>query len=248
MIWTRRGPLSALGLWALMLSFGGTFVGCAHMQPKPTCRSKLPCKKDCKRNADKPCCKKKADKPCSKKPCSKEKADKPCCKKKAAGPCTRGKKGEDASQKEGDAEYEGAALLPMTGKAMGALMRSESTPALVSVWSTWCAPCIKELPEWLVQLEPARAKGLRWLVVSMDAPGQHGDAQQALGKMGIDFQTYVKDGSDQDFIAGLDARWDGGLPANMLWTPGVSKPQLWEGEMDADTLMEAVNAAMESSK
>ena len=89
---------------------------------------------------------------------------------------------------------------------------------LLNLWATYCAPCLKEIPE-LVALE--RELGRRGFVVigvAMDEPAALARAVRPFhAKYFPRFRTYLRNESSLDAIAGVvDAGWNQALPTTYL--------------------------------
>ena len=57
---------------------------------------------------------------------------------------------------------------PEGGELSAASLRGQ--PLLLNFWATWCAPCVKELPELVQFQQEHRAQGWRVLGLAVDAP------------------------------------------------------------------------------
>lgn len=137
-----------------------------------------------------------------------------------------------------------AALVPADGaRVMSEVRGGAARATLVNVWATWCAPCVKEMPE-LLQLErDYRDKGLRLVLVSADfdsaAPAKF------LAERGVDYPTYFKVGKDEEFIEAIDPRWSGALPVTVIFDSQGNRRAFWEGSADYHRFEQAVIAALE---
>lgn len=137
-----------------------------------------------------------------------------------------------------------AALVPADGARIMSEVRSgEARATLVNVWATWCAPCVKEMPDLLELERDYRDKGLRLVLVSADfdsaAPAKF------LAQRGVDYPTYFKVGRDEEFIEAIDPRWSGALPVTVIFDSQGNRRAFWEGSADYHRFEEAVLAALE---
>jgi thiol-disulfide isomerase/thioredoxin len=107
---------------------------------------------------------------------------------------------------------------------------------LVNVWATWCEPCVKEMPDILRAYRANQARGLRLVLVSADAKANQPKAQKFLAGLGVDFPSYLKTGDDMQFIDGLDPKWDGTLPASVLFDGKGNRLHLWSGTVSYQAL------------
>jgi thiol-disulfide isomerase/thioredoxin len=102
------------------------------------------------------------------------------------------------------------------------LLRRDSKsarPLLVNFWATWCDPCRDEFPD-LVQInKDYKARGLEFVVVSLDDPSDiKTGVVQFLQTMHASMPAYLLNVIDPEpSIKGVDAEWGGGLPATFLF-------------------------------
>jgi thiol-disulfide isomerase/thioredoxin len=116
---------------------------------------------------------------------------------------------------------------------------------VVNVWATWCAPCREEFPD-LVQLHRDQAdRGLRLLFVSTDPAGQIGETRRFLASQGVDFESFIKTGSDMQFIEALHPDWSGALPATFVYAADGRLVDFWEGMATSAMLEERVLPVLE---
>jgi len=88
---------------------------------------------------------------------------------------------------------------------------------LVNVWATWCIPCREEMPDLLRLRHDYGGRGLRLILVSGDFGSDREQAQAFLREQGVDFPTFLKQGSDMEFIEALDPHWSGALPVTLIY-------------------------------
>jgi thiol-disulfide isomerase/thioredoxin len=110
------------------------------------------------------------------------------------------------------------ALRPATAAELLAAVRQPGAKAvLVNVWATWCIPCREEMPGLLRLRRDYAARGLRLILISGDFSSEAPQAATFLGELGVDFPTYLKQGSDMEFIDAFDPKWSGALPATFIY-------------------------------
>ena len=116
---------------------------------------------------------------------------------------------------------------------------------VVNVWATWCAPCRQEFPD-LVQLHRDQAgNGLRLLFVSTDPAAQIGETRRFLASQGVDFESFIKTGSDMQFIETLHPDWSGALPATFVYGADGHLVDFCEGMATGAMLAERVLPVIE---
>jgi len=110
------------------------------------------------------------------------------------------------------------------------IIHSSAKASIVNMWATWCGPCVKEFPN-LVRLEKNyKGKGLNVIFVSMDDLKDGSRVQKFLKKEKVDFATYIKNQSDNDFIKQFDSEWSGALPASFIFDSKGQLDTFWTGD------------------
>jgi thiol-disulfide isomerase/thioredoxin len=92
-------------------------------------------------------------------------------------------------------------------------------PLLVNFWATWCDPCREEFPD-LVQIDrDYKARGLEFILVSLDDPAEiKTGVLPYLKKMRAGMPAYLLNVPDPEpAIKSVDETWGGGLPATFLF-------------------------------
>jgi thiol-disulfide isomerase/thioredoxin len=110
-------------------------------------------------------------------------------------------------------------LAPVDESGYRAMLKSNAgTVVLVDFWATWCAGCRKEMP-LLSKLDGRlRQKRFHLITVSADDPEQERAALDFLAKSGISGSAYIRRAKDDDkFIASVEPKWSGALPALFLY-------------------------------
>ena len=104
---------------------------------------------------------------------------------------------------------------------------------LVNFWATWCQPCRKEMPALAKMAARLSAKGMVLATVSADEPEDEATARAFVRQAGIKGPSYLKQVKNDDkFIASLDPKWSGALPALALYDRTGKKVRVFIGEAD----------------
>ena len=140
---------------------------------------------------------------------------------------------------------EGRTLLPGTAAQVLAAVRAPGASAVVvNVWATWCMPCREEFPDLLRLRRSYRDRGLRLVLVSGDFPSERDAVLTFLAEQGVDFPTYLKEGSDMAFIEALEPRWSGALPATFVYDSSGQLVHFREGKASYERLEQEVRDAL----
>jgi thiol-disulfide isomerase/thioredoxin len=133
-------------------------------------------------------------------------------------------------------------LSPVDESGYRAMLKSNAgSVVLVDFWATWCAPCRKEMP-LLAKLDGRlREKRFHLVTISADEPEAEAAAVEFLKKSGVSGTAYLRRAKDDDkFIASIDAKWSGELPALFLYDRQGKLVKSFSGDTD----MAAIEAAI----
>ncbi len=112
---------------------------------------------------------------------------------------------------------------------------------LVNFWATYCVPCRKEMPQMVALAAKLRAQGLQFVTISADEPEQVKDAAAFLDKVQAPAPVYVRKAKDDDkFVAAIDSKWSGALPASFLYDRTGKKVRAFFGEVKMAELEAAI--------
>jgi thiol-disulfide isomerase/thioredoxin len=118
-------------------------------------------------------------------------------------------------------------------------------PVLVNYWATWCVPCVEEFP-YIMELKEKYGDEFELVFVSGDFEEAKEEAKQFLKEQNVDFTTYYKVGSDNEFINTVSETWSGALPYTVIYNRDGSVSADWEGKAEYETfeeeLLKAINA------
>jgi thiol-disulfide isomerase/thioredoxin len=130
------------------------------------------------------------------------------------------------------------ALTPMDEAGYQKLVAAQKGKVLlVNFWATWCEPCRAEMPALAKMEARLKAKGFAFVTVSADEPEDSKLAREFLKTAGITGTAYLKRVKNDDkFIAGLEAKWSGALPALFLYDRTGKRVKFLQGETDLKKL------------
>lgn len=134
------------------------------------------------------------------------------------------------------------ALVDLNPAQLQEQLRKSPVPVVVNVWATWCRPCVEEFPE-IVAFARKRQGEAKVILVSADFASRRELVEKFLREHGVDFPAYLKQGSDEEFIAALTQEWSGALPATFVFAPGGELVIWFERKVTAGELEAAITRA-----
>ena len=126
------------------------------------------------------------------------------------------------------------------------LTRPTDTTYVVNFWATWCAPCVKELPNF-EQIRTAYAhKKVKVLLVSLDYASQVDKKIKPFVKQrGLKSEVLVLNEPDpNEWLDKVDAKWSGALPFTLIFNNKTKQRITFERELTKTELATAVQKFM----
>ena len=104
---------------------------------------------------------------------------------------------------------------------------------VVNYWATWCAPCVKEIPE-LNRFSLEHVEAVTVLGVNFDQP-RVSERQSQVKKMKIEFPVFSEDPSKR-----LDVEMPAVLPTTYVFAPGGKLIKTLVGPQSEQSLLSAM--------
>ena len=98
------------------------------------------------------------------------------------------------------------------------IKEGKDTTFVINFWATWCAPCLKELPNFERLQETYKSEALKVLLISVDFKSKMKSAVLPFVKRkNIKNEVFLLDENDQQiYIDRIDSSWSGALPATLI--------------------------------
>lgn len=131
-------------------------------------------------------------------------------------------------------------------KAEDLMTRIKSNPDtfyVVNFWATWCAPCIKELPEFDKLVNACSPKPVKVLLVSLDFPKDYPQKiEKFIRKKDLAHEVvWLNETKANEFIPKIAEEWQGSIPATLLYYGESQYRSFFEGTITAEQLMLLIN-------
>lgn len=117
----------------------------------------------------------------------------------------------------GLADAAGQIRLATAEEFSASLATLRGRPVVLNLWGTWCAPCLKEIPD-LMQLEREFAdRGVELVAVAMDDPADLAMVDGFRQRFFPEFDSYIRNEPDMDtLVSVVDPAWNELLPTTYL--------------------------------
>lgn len=104
---------------------------------------------------------------------------------------------------------------------------------LVNFWATWCAPCVKEMPDIQDTFRMYRTREFTVVTVSANAPDEKDSVLEVLKRNHASTRNLLFNSADTYKLqAAFDEKWESGVPYTMLIAPDGKVLYRQEGEVD----------------
>lgn len=108
---------------------------------------------------------------------------------------------------------------------------------IINFWATWCAPCVKELPQFEAIQKKYGNKDTEVILVSFDFVEQIEKTKAFAKRKELKSDLFLLDETDYNsFIDKVDPRWSGAIPATLMIDSRRDKKEFYEKEFKTDEL------------
>lgn len=89
---------------------------------------------------------------------------------------------------------------------------------IVNFWATWCAPCLKEIPDLLRLQQEKASEGVQLIGIAVDEPtANSAEVERFRSRYFPSFRTYARAGAEMDELAQvIDPTWNEVVPTTYL--------------------------------
>ncbi len=116
---------------------------------------------------------------------------------------------------------------------------------LINLWSTTCAPCIAELPEFVTANRMYRGRHFEMYTLTTDPPDRKAEALKVLEQNYVSCRNFIFAADDKDQLAeALDPKWEGPVPYTILIAPGGEIVRRWKDEIDPAELKSEISTRL----
>ena len=99
------------------------------------------------------------------------------------------------------------------------LHKEDDKTYIINFWATWCKPCVEELPDFERTFAEQQKNNVAMVLVSLDMPNMWEKRLIPFVKQkGLKGEVVILDDPKMnDWIPKIDADWEGGIPATLIY-------------------------------
>lgn len=150
---------------------------------------------------------------------------------KGDGPITTAYASTDGKAHTAVARFYGMSLKDPAGKPQ-AMSQWQGKAMVVNFWATWCAPCVREMPELDAMAKELAARNIAVIGIGIDSPS---NIAQFAGKLKISYPVYAAGMEGTDLAREL-GNSQGGLPYTVLIGADGAVRKTYLGQIKFDQL------------
>lgn len=114
------------------------------------------------------------------------------------------------------------------------IQTKSDTTYIVNFWATWCAPCVKELPNFERIDSLYRKQLVKVILVSLDFKDNiDSKLIPFIARKQINSEViWLNEMRDSEWIPKMDNKWQGNIPATLFMNPGNGKRKFVADELN----------------
>lgn len=119
---------------------------------------------------------------------------------------------------------------------------SSDTVYVINFWATWCAPCVKELPDFNAVYQKYKDRKVRVLLVSLDFSDElEKRLIPMIKRKKITPEVWLLDESDPNaWIDRVEPTWQGEIPVTLILQPSRKYRKFIQGQTHLSELVSVI--------
>lgn len=138
-------------------------------------------------------------------------------------------------------------VTPISAADFEALLQAHrGQVVMVNYWATWCAPCLREIPDLMAVAEDLADEPFVFVPLSMDDP-YSGQAQieSFIDRWFPGFTSYLRTDPEMDMIASVvDASWNEIMPTTYIIDRDGTIARTIQGKVSKEAFLAAVREVL----
>jgi len=124
---------------------------------------------------------------------------------------------------------------------------SEDGVVVVNFWSTWCKPCIAEIPHFISVTDSLQSKNVKLMLVSLDSKDVYNSGKLASFIVQKKWKTkvvWLNETNADHYCPVVDSTWSGVIPVTLVINPKKKYAKFYEEELTKPLLVKAIEMAL----
>ncbi len=138
-------------------------------------------------------------------------------------------------------------VTPISAAEFEALLEAHKGQVLmINYWATWCAPCLREIPDLMAVAETLGDEPFAFIALSLDDP-YSGQAQieSFIDRWFPGFTSYLRTDPEMDMIASVvDASWNEIMPTTYIIDRDGNIARMIQGKVSKEEFLAAVREVL----
>lgn len=134
------------------------------------------------------------------------------------------------------------------------IIKESRTPLILNMWSTWCQPCIEEIPYFISEVNKQNAlarkaeDSIRLVLVSLDFKETYPKKlSQFVRQRKFNAEVVWLDETNADvFCPKIDPKWSGAIPATLFINHKTGYRNFYEEQLSPEDLKKEIMAILKS--
>lgn len=143
----------------------------------------------------------------------------------------------------------GQSITRVKAPALTEQYRQQQGVVVLNFWSTWCKPCIDEIPHFLAAAKKWKDKGVQLWLISQDTDElyENGKLLQFLkNKKWLGARHFWLNETNADYYCPIiDAKWSGTIPSTLVYNRQKNYYRFYEEPLSPEALDAAIEQAFQ---
>ncbi|MCU0373983.1 MAG: TlpA family protein disulfide reductase [Chitinophagaceae bacterium] len=143
----------------------------------------------------------------------------------------------------------GQSITPVKAPELTAKYKQQQGVVVLNFWSTWCKPCIDEIPHFLATAQKWKDNGVELWLISQDTDELYENGkllQYIKSKKWLGARHFWLSETNADYYCPIiDPKWSGTIPSTLVYNRQKNYYRFYETPLSPQALEAAIAAALQ---